>query len=173
VNCHVHPGSALRLSQPLSSFLASLQVRGLVSCHNRSWDRTLQSFPLAASAHPSRGRLLPRSYPPTCQNALPETLLPLVSPTPTLSRSCLDSPAAMDSLSANQNACFPVALGLQQRSRSVPPASPTSKLCSPCESVRTSPSYPELAADTLLGLCPSRAFPSHASDPRTRPDPKA
>jgi hypothetical protein len=99
-------------------------------------------------------------------------LSPTVSPTPTLSRSCLVPPTTMSALSTNQSAYFPVALGLMQRSRSVPPASPTSKLCSPCESVRTGSSCPKPAAVTLLGLCPSRAFSVLASDPSTRPDPK-
>ena len=172
-NCHIPLGSTLRFSQPLSGFVASLKICGPVSCRNRSWDPALQSLPLAASAHPSRGRLLPCSYPPTCETELLETLSPPVSPTPTLSRSCLVPPTTMSSLSTNQNACIPVALGLMQRSRSVPPASPTSKLCSPCESVRTGSSCPEPAAVTLLGSCPSRAFSVLASDPSTRPNPKA
>jgi hypothetical protein len=166
-------GSTLRFSQPLSGFLASLKVRGPISCRSHSWDPALQSLPLAVSAHPSRGRLLPCSYPLTCKNELPETLSPPVSPTPTLSRGCLVPPATMSALSTNQSACFLVALGLTQRSRSVPPASPASKLCSPCESVRTGPSCPEPAVDALLGFCPSRAFSVLASDPVTRPSPKA
>jgi hypothetical protein len=65
-----------------------------------------------------------------------------------------------------QSARFPVPLDLEQRSRSLPQASPTSKPYSPCESVRTSPSCPGLAAGTLLGFCPSGAFSFRASDPR-------
>jgi len=56
------------------------------------------------------------------------------------------------------------------RDRPVPPASPTSKPCSSCESVHADLSCPMPAADSLLGLCLSRAFSFHASDPRTRPD---
>jgi hypothetical protein len=50
-----HPGSALRLSQPLSGF-RSTKFHGLISCRSRSWTVPLQSFPLAEVAHPFRGR---------------------------------------------------------------------------------------------------------------------
>jgi len=78
--------------------LSSLKLRGLVSCHNRSWDSPLQSLPLARIAHPSRGHMLPCSHPPTCLNAPLEALLPPVSPTSTLSRSRLVPPSTMSSL---------------------------------------------------------------------------
>jgi hypothetical protein len=74
----------------------------------------LRSFPLAEIARPSRGHLLPCSYPPTCTRAPLKTLLPAVSPTPTLSRSCLDSRLPMSSLSQTE-LLVPVALDLQQR----------------------------------------------------------
>jgi hypothetical protein len=41
---------------------------------------SLQSFPLAGIAHPSRGHLLPCSCPPTCPSALSGILSPSVSP---------------------------------------------------------------------------------------------
>jgi len=40
---------------------------------------SLQSFPLTRIAHPSRGRLLPCSYPPACLNARPDVLSSPVS----------------------------------------------------------------------------------------------
>jgi hypothetical protein len=49
-----------------------------------------QSVPLTKIAHPSRGHVLPCSYPPACENAPLKPLLPPLSPTPTLSRVCLD-----------------------------------------------------------------------------------
>jgi hypothetical protein len=127
---------------------------------------SLQSFPLAEIAHPSRGRQLPCSYPPTRRNELPKLLSPSVSPTSTLSRSCPVPPADYRVPFRKLIARFPVPLDLEQRSRSLPQASPTSKPYSPCESVRTSPSCPGLAAGTLLGFCPSGAFSFRASDPR-------
>jgi len=48
------PGSALRLSQPLSGF-GLLEFHGLVSCRNRSWASSLQSLPLTEIVYPSRG----------------------------------------------------------------------------------------------------------------------
>jgi hypothetical protein len=52
--------------------------------------RPPQSVPLTEIAHPSRGRIHPCSYPPVCWIAPSKLLLQLLSPTPTLSRSCLD-----------------------------------------------------------------------------------
>jgi len=45
-------GSALRLSQPLSGFLAGPKDRGLISCHSRSWDPPFRAFPLRRSRTP-------------------------------------------------------------------------------------------------------------------------
>jgi hypothetical protein len=58
---------------------------GLIACRNRSWDSSLQSFPLAGIARPSRGHLLPCRCPPTCWDATPGALSLPVSPTSTLS----------------------------------------------------------------------------------------
>jgi hypothetical protein len=69
-------------------------------------------------------------------------------------RSCLVPPTTMSSLSAHPGACFPVTLDPERRNRSVPPASPTSKPCSSCESVCADPSCPETAPDPLLGFRP-------------------
>jgi len=88
-------------------------------------------------------------------------------------RSCLVPPATMRSLSTHPRARFPVPLDPERRNRLVPPASPTSKPSSSCESVRAGTSRPEPTADPLLGFCPSRAFAPHASDPRTHPRPGA
>jgi hypothetical protein len=77
------------------------KFHGLVSCRNRSWDSLLQSVPLARIAHPSRGHMLPCGYPPTLEDVLPKPLLPRVSPTSTLSRSCLDPRTTMASLSTH------------------------------------------------------------------------
>jgi hypothetical protein len=75
---------------------------------------------------------------------------------------------------------IPVALDSKRRNRHVPPASPTSELCSPCESVAPSPSKPEPETRYSLGCC---APPEHPLEPRSLhppspraghpPDPKA
>jgi hypothetical protein len=99
------------------------------------------------------------------QRPAPETLLPPVSPTPTLSRSCLVPPGTMGSLSANRVlaswlpwistakrphpadfTCFEAFFPLRVRSYSAQVA-------------------PNRAAVTLLGFFPSRAFALRASDP--------
>jgi hypothetical protein len=54
-------------------------------------------------------------------------LLPPVSSTPTLSRSCLIPLTTMGSLFTRPKARFPVALGLGDGTPPVPLASPTSK----------------------------------------------
>jgi hypothetical protein len=162
-------GSALRLSQPLSGFLASHELRSPVSYYNRSWDPPSELSPRRERAPLSRP-LLPCSHPPTCRDAPPVALSPPVSPTSTPSRGCLVPPTTMGSLSANRNASFPFALDHLQRSRLFPPASPASKSCSPCESVRTGLGCPAPAAVALLGFRPSRVFALRASDPQTRPD---
>lgn len=62
---------------------------------------SLQSFSLTRIAHPFRGRFAPLQL---STDVLKRTGLrrsPLVSPTSTLSRSCLDPPPTMDSLSTN------------------------------------------------------------------------
>jgi hypothetical protein len=56
---------------------------------------------------------------------------------------------------------FPGSLGDKRRNRLVPPASPASKLSSPCR-VRSQWSWvaPPPLVDALLSFCPSEAFPS-------------
>jgi hypothetical protein len=68
---------------------------------------------------------------------------------------------------------FPVALDPCEWNRSVPPASSTSKPCSPCKSVRKRPELPRAAGRYSLGLVPSEVFSLRAWNPRTRPNPKA
>lgn len=76
---HSHPGSALRLSQPLSGFLAGPRLAALF--HAAAIPGLyLQSLPLTEIAHPSRGRQLPCSHPPACGRARPAALSPARSP---------------------------------------------------------------------------------------------
>jgi hypothetical protein len=132
----------------------------------------LQSFPLAEIAHPSRGRC---SLAVIHCRAETHCLRPCHRQfhrrrrfhAVAWIRCRLWTP-----LSANLIASFPVVLDHLQRSRLFPPASPASKLCSLCESVRAGLGCPASAADALLGFCPSRVFALRASDPLTRPDSK-
>lgn len=55
-----------QVSSTSQRFPGRLELRGLVSCRNRSWDPSLQSLPPAGIAHLSRGRWLPCSHPPPC-----------------------------------------------------------------------------------------------------------
>jgi hypothetical protein len=99
-------------------------------------------------------------------------LSPPVSSTPTLTRSGLIPPTTMSSLSTSRSP-LPGHPGLDRQSTLAPQATPTSKPCSSCESVRTDPSCPVSMADPLLGSCLSRVFSFHASGPRTRPRPES
>lgn len=67
-------------------------------------------------------------------------------------RSRLVPTETMGPLSTRPKPRFPVALDHQRRDHSLPPASSASKRSSLRESVRANPSYPVLAADTLLGF---------------------
>jgi hypothetical protein len=163
------PGSALRFSQPLSGF-SLLEFHGLVSCRNRSWASSLQSLPLTEIVYPSRGHWLPCGHPPTCWTALLRGLSPPVSPTSTLSRSCLVPPAAMGSLSADARSASRSPWA-NERKPPVPPASPASKLSSPRESVRAVPGSPRLGGRCSPGLSPLQStLPDlGASDPLQGP----
>jgi hypothetical protein len=146
-------------------FPSKLGLWGLVSCPNHSWVPPLQRFPLTGRvvlSASSRSHVLPCSYPPTCEPAPLESLSPLVSPTPTLSRSGRVPPTTMGPLFTHPKTRFPVALGLDRRNRTVPPASPASKLYSPCESVRVDPSCPVSTAVPFLRFC---AFGASLSTP--------
>jgi hypothetical protein len=64
-------------------FPSKLEFHGLVSCRNRSWTVSLQSFPLAEVVHPSRGHQLPCGHPPPCRSdRSPPVQRLVVSPTP-------------------------------------------------------------------------------------------
>jgi hypothetical protein len=64
---------------------------------------------------------------------------------------------------------FPVVLDSAQQNRFVLPASPTSKLLSPHESVRDQSELPRPGGRYSFGLFLSRVFSAHASRSQTRP----
>jgi len=146
----------------------------------------LQRFPLARSAHPSRGHLLPGGYPPTLPHVAARSLSPPLSPTSTTEMAGawiprrLKTPFPRGSRRALQlgpkpspsHALFPTAPGRpgsERPNRLVQPASPASKPCSSPESVHADTSCPGPTADPLVVLCPSRVFSTRTLDPQTRP----
>jgi hypothetical protein len=156
---HSRLGSALRLSQPLSGFLATPGLRGLVSCRNRSWDLPPECSP-RKDRRASRRRLAPLPLSTRLPWRAALVLSPLVSPTPTLSRSCLVPPATMSSLSTCPKARFPVALDSNSetalysalhRLRSLDPLTNPFAIDSSC---------PSPTADTLLGFSPLKLSPT-------------
>jgi len=135
-------------------------------------DRALQSFPLAAVVHPSRGDWLPCRHPPTCPDAPPPTVSLAVSPTPTPESAVAWFPRRLwvpfrrarrpASRSPWIEGDGTVAFRQLHRLRSFPPAA---------ESVHATTSYPAATADALLVFRPSRVRPS-ALGASTPPDPK-
>ena len=147
-------GSALRFSQPLSGFLASSSSTALFRAATVP-ERPLQSVPLTKIANPSRGRMLPRGYPPASSCAPPATLTPRF---PRLPRTSAVAwfPRRLEASFPRAEARFPVTLGHGRSSRPTPLASPTSKRSSLRESVRGDASFPSPPAVALLGFCPFR-----------------
>lgn len=138
---HSHRGSAPRLSQPLSGFLAGPGSAAL-SSRSRPWGSSLQSVPLAEVAHPFRGRWLPRSHPRASSGAMPSTASPLVSPTPTSPAPSRASAPRWPGSPARPGAAFP---------RDAPATSrPRSRALPVCAGSRA-PGSPGPARFTCLG----------------------
>jgi hypothetical protein len=89
-SCPFSPRFRSQVFSTSQRFPSRPELRGLVSCRNRSWDRPFRVFPSQRSRAPLEAALLPCRYPPPCVSEPPASLSPPVSPTPTLSRSCLD-----------------------------------------------------------------------------------
>jgi len=130
---------------------------------------SLQSVPLVRIANASRRRRAPSPLSTRLPWRTAFVVSPLVSPTPTLSRSCLVPPATMSSLFTCPKARFPVTLDSSSktaryselhRPRSLVPLTSPFAIDSSC---------PSSTAVTLLGFFPSKVFSDHASKPRTRP----
>jgi len=130
------------------------------------WDPPFRVFPSYRALHPSRSRcflaVIHRRAevrcPGPCHRRFPR--LPRFHAVAWFPRQ-LWAPFQRTSVIASRLPWDP-----QQRSHFIPSASPTSKLRSLYESVRTSSGCPSLAAVTLLGFLPSEAFSSRASGPR-------
>jgi hypothetical protein len=126
---------------------------------------SLQSFSLTRIAHPSRGRFAPLQLSTDVRKRTGLRRSPLVSPTSTLSRSCLDPPPTMDSLSTNQGP-FPgrPELGPAESLRSADFTYFEAFLPSRDRSDRPWVAPPSPAVS--LGFLPLRSLILHASDPR-------
>jgi len=160
------PGSARRLSQPLSGFLANPSFAALFHAATVPGILPSECSPRRDRAPLSRPLGSPAVIHQPAGVHCPSALSPLVSPTPTLSRGRLTPPAAMSALSTNRSP-LPGCPGLQ----AAEPPSSASFTCFEASiplrvRSRTSPSCPVLAADALLGFVPSRVFSNHASGPR-------
>jgi len=132
---------------------------------------SLQSLPLAKIAHPSRGGLLPCSYPPARGSAPLDSLSPPVSSD---AHAFTRLPASSDDYGLPFQLTEISLPGCPGRQATGSPrlASFTcfEAYCSLRESVhRANQVALTRRADALLGFFPSNAFSAHASDPLTRP----
>jgi hypothetical protein len=150
-------GSALRFSQPLSGFLAGRSCVALFHATTVPGILPSELFPHKDRVPLSRS-LAPLQLSTGVLKCAVLCLSPLVSPTSTLSRSCLVPPRLWTSFQQAE-ACFPVVLGSAQRIHLVPPASPASKLSSPCETVPATLGRPSAAGRFSPGFfLPLRSF---------------
>jgi len=78
-------------------FRSKPELRGLVSCRNRSWDSPFRAFPSLGIAHPSRSALASLQLSTSVLKRTARFSSAPASPTPTLSRSCLVPPDAYGS----------------------------------------------------------------------------
>lgn len=147
---------------------SSPALRGLVSCHSRSWAScSLQRFPLAEIAHPSRGRLLPCSSPLPLRDALPGALSPPVSPTPTLSHAAPGSPGDYERPFGSPAGELPGLSGPRTAEPSLHGSFVYFEAFFLLRIRSRRPGLPRLRRSILSWASrPSRAFSSLASDPR-------
>jgi hypothetical protein len=145
------------------------ELHGPIPCRDRSWASSFRAFPSQRSCSPLEATSSPAvihqragthspalfvdGFPDAhAQDAVARFPRPLWTPFP------------------QAYAHFPVALSPGRHSRPLPLASPTSKPCSPCESVRTDSGYPDPAADALLDFLLSRDLlePRSLSPPESK-----
>jgi hypothetical protein len=163
--CHLRLGSALRLSQPLSGFLASASFVALFHATASSWDPPFRVFPSQRARTPLEAACSlavihqrsethrPTSYRPRFRRRprfhavawFPRELWAPFPQTECLLPGCPGSRTVKRTHPASFT-CFGALFPLRIRSYSAQVA-------------------PNRAADTLLGFSPSRAFALRASDP--------
>jgi len=167
---HSRLGSALRLSQPLSGFLASSSFAALFHAATVPGIPPFRVFPSPEIACPSRGSLAPLQLSTDVQRRTTRFLVTDGFADFHAFTRLPGSPVDYGLPLWCTEVRLPFALGLVPRNRPVPPASPASKLLSLLR-VRSQLVWvsPHQQAAPLLGFCPSRA-----SLPRlgfsTRPD---
>ena len=162
---HSRPGAALRFSQPLSGF-SKLEFHGLVSCRNRSWASPFRAFPSQRSCTPLEATGSLAVIHRRAERSSFIVLSPPVSPTPTLSAQLPGSPSDYE-LPFHEPKPASRSPWTDERGPSVSPASPASKLSSPCESVRVFPGSPRFDGRCSPGFHPLQSSLSDlgASDP--------
>jgi hypothetical protein len=147
------PGSAHRLSQPLSGLLARPSSTALFHAASRPWAFSFRVFPSQGSRTPLRAASLLAVVHQRAETHPLEPYHRRFLPTPTQAQSP-GIPRRLRVPFSRAEARFLVALDTGGRNRFVPPASPTSRPCSPYESVRPNSGCPSPGADTLLDVLP-------------------
>jgi len=154
-------------------FPSRLELHGFISPRKPFLGFSLQSVPLTGIAHPSRGSLAPLRFSTNVIDVLLKCLRSDFTDSHTRKRSCLDPNRSYDSLSRKPwpPTWFPDVPGLSSNGtvmfrqlRSLRSLNPPA---SPFHPTRVAPSQ---LADTLLGFCPSRVFPSRPWAPLTHSD---
>jgi hypothetical protein len=162
-----HLGSARRLSQPLSGFLARPSFVALFRATAVPGILPSEVSPHRRSLAPLGVAWLPCGYPPACSDARCSTVRRRFRRRPRV-RAVAWFPRQLWDPFQLAEAGLLVALGLTPQNRLVPQASPTSKLHSLLR-VRSRPGRvsSRRSAGPLLGFCPSRAssFPASESLP--------
>ncbi len=157
---HSRSGSALGFSQPPSGFLARPSFAALFRAATVPGILPLELSPRKDRAPLSRPLCSPAVIHPRAEPYCPSALSPPVSPTPAL---LTQLPGFLERLwtpFSQAEARFPVALGSAQQNRSIPPASPTSKLLSPHESVRDQSELPRPGGRYSWVSSPTESSPS-------------
>jgi len=114
--------------------------------------------------------LLPCGLSPTCGSTTSlDRSQPVSRDSHDRSRSCQDPPSTMGPLFTGPKARFPVALGQERLTRSLPPTQSTSKPYLLHESVPHATSCPVTPGRCSPGLSPLQSFPTCASGPQTHP----
>jgi len=154
-----HLGSALRLSANLASqrFPSRPELCGPVSCHDRPWDPPFRASP----SRRSRSSLeVASSLAVIHQPAEVHRVAPCHRWFHRLPRfhAVAWVPQRLWTSFPWAEAQFPVVLGSTRRSHLVPPASPTSELSSPRETVPATLGYPSAAGRFSPGFSPLRSF---------------
>ena len=145
------------------------ELCGLVSCHNRSWDPPFRAFP----SQGSRSSLEVAGSPAVIhRRAEVRCASPCHSWLHRLPRfhAVAWIPQQLWTSFPRAEARFPVVLDSAQRTHFVPPASPTSKLYSPCETVPAASSCLSAAGRFSPGFLPLRSFLLPRLGFSTRPD---